>query len=139
MVNTVEQAARKPRRWGMIAAALLVAGIGSFILFAFVWQANADAHSKHPCPIPPVPWQVWATWWLAFSALAAAVVCLATTVVTRWRTNKAIAVVCLLGGALTVLPFTLLADTYGSTFGGRVLESSADPLICDGDHERGAG
>jgi cytochrome bd-type quinol oxidase subunit 2 len=113
MAAMTEQATSKPRPWGRTAALLVALGIVSFILFAFVFQASGDEYAKHPCPTPPVSWQVWATWWLAFGVFATALVCLVIAAAVHWRKRKSITVVCVLGVAFTVLPLAFLADAYG--------------------------
>ncbi|ERG69280.1 hypothetical protein HMPREF9336_04171 [Segniliparus rugosus ATCC BAA-974] len=118
MVNTAEQATRKPRPWGMIAALLLVAGIISFILYLWAYGAASDDYVKHPCPTPPVPWFVWATLWLAMSIFSAAFICFVIAAIAHWKVSKATSSAYLLGAFIALLPFTMLTDNYSNQYYG---------------------
>jgi heme/copper-type cytochrome/quinol oxidase subunit 3 len=116
-VVSTTQEARRPvfgkRAWGKIGFALFLAGVVSFIVFILAFQTSVDAYEKHPCPMPPAPWQVWATWWPTFVIFSAALVCLIIAALVNWRRNTGAALACVVAAALTILPLAYLIHLYG--------------------------
>ncbi|ADG99180.1 hypothetical protein Srot_2746 [Segniliparus rotundus DSM 44985] len=121
MVNQTEASepkARKRRGWGKAALALCLAGIASLVLYMFAADTAGKEYVKHPCPTPPVPWTVQATWFLAFGLFTAAIIAIVATGFFAWSSQKTLTVLCVFWALVAALPLVFLADVYGQGYLG---------------------
>jgi hypothetical protein len=78
----------------------------------------AKQYVKHPCPAPPVPWTVQATWFLAFVLFTAAIIGVVVTGFFAWSSQKILTALCVFWALVAALPLVFLVDVYGQGYLG---------------------